>query len=82
MIRLALHGTGPRNNREPTVTRHGPPRVIRRCRTEALFGQIDDEDVTQVDGVPVPIGKRWAASAGFAETTPNPIAALVFGGAR
>jgi len=51
---LALHGTGPRNDREPTVTRHGPARVIRCSVPGSSFGPIDDDEVTQVDGVPVP----------------------------
>lgn len=86
---LALHGTGPRNDREPTVTRHGSPRVLRCSAHGSPFGAIDDEEITQVDGVPVPVGVGYDETdvdAVLAETTPIPIVVVerghVFWGRR
>lgn len=53
---------------------HGTVRVVRGIPALA-FGPIDDEEITQVDGVPVVVGPGGddTTSPDFIETTPLPV---------
>ena len=50
------------------VLRVGACRVVRGAAPPSLFGAIADDEDTQVDGVPVPVGP--CDSPDFVETTP------------
>jgi hypothetical protein len=57
VIRLATHGRGPFRDRDYSVSRIGAVVVIGSFPDKSVtFGPTDDDDDTQVTGVPEPIG--------------------------